>query len=122
MGVGSVTAFVFESVSAFVSESKYAYVSDYENTFKFAVKAIQECCSEGSTSALIRRIHQILSQENQWFLKHIPRENNYYADYIAKLAFVSEEDLRLYDSPPDEVLDFLKSDKEGLFTPLGFSL
>ncbi|KAK5818499.1 uncharacterized protein LOC108477987 [Gossypium arboreum] len=86
------------------------------------VKAIHECGSKGSTSAMIRRIHRILSQESQWILRHISRENNYYADYLAKLAFEREEDLHLFESPPDEVLDSLKSDKERLFAPLDFSL
>ncbi|KAG8474023.1 hypothetical protein CXB51_033687 [Gossypium anomalum] len=72
------------------------------------VKAIHECGSKVSTSAMIRRIHQLLSQESHWILRYIPREDNYCTDYLAKLAFVREENLYLFESPPDEVLDFRK--------------
>ncbi|KAH1038684.1 hypothetical protein J1N35_040427 [Gossypium stocksii] len=40
------------------------------------VEAIIGSSSTSSNSALIRRIHNILSQENQWSLRHIPREQN----------------------------------------------
>ncbi|KAK5776439.1 hypothetical protein PVK06_044398 [Gossypium arboreum] len=50
------------------------------------VKAIHENDSKKPTSALLRRIHQILSQERQWIIRHIPREENQSADYLAKMA------------------------------------
>ncbi|KAK5803161.1 hypothetical protein PVK06_030802 [Gossypium arboreum] len=49
--------------------------------------------------------------------RYIPKEENHSADYIANLAFGREEDLHLFESPPDEVLDFRKSDKERIFVP-----
>ncbi|KAK5839190.1 hypothetical protein PVK06_007960 [Gossypium arboreum] len=50
------------------------------------VKAIHENDSKKPTSALLRRIHQILSQERQWIIRHIPREENKSVDYLAKIA------------------------------------
>ncbi|XP_017632737.1 uncharacterized protein LOC108475276 [Gossypium arboreum] len=86
------------------------------------VKVIHENVSKSSTSALIRRIHRILSQESQWILRYIPREDNKCADYLSKLAFEREKDLRLFESPPDDVLDFFKSDKERTIAPLEYFL
>ncbi|KAK5793327.1 hypothetical protein PVK06_034470 [Gossypium arboreum] len=86
------------------------------------VKAIHDNVSKSSTFALIRRIHRILSQESHWILRYIPREENHSADDIAKLAFGRDEDLDLFESPPDEVLDFLKSDKERIFVPLEYPM
>ncbi|MBA0671874.1 hypothetical protein Goklo_007497 [Gossypium klotzschianum] len=40
------------------------------------VKAIQGRVYTTLNSALIRQIQSILSQENQWFLRYIPREQN----------------------------------------------
>ncbi|KAK5840180.1 hypothetical protein PVK06_009065 [Gossypium arboreum] len=91
-------------------------------TGRVVVKAIHESVSKSSTSALIRRIHRILSQESQWILRYIPRKDNNCADYLAKLAFDKEDDLHLIESPQDEVLDFIKSDKERIFAPLDYSL
>ncbi|MBA0676213.1 hypothetical protein Goari_017712, partial [Gossypium aridum] len=79
------------------------------------VKAFHGNVSKISNSALIRRIHHILSQESHWALRYIPREENQCADYLAKLAFERKEDLQLVKIPPDAVLDFLKSDKERNF-------
>ncbi|MBA0694563.1 hypothetical protein Goari_004846 [Gossypium aridum] len=75
-------------------------------------KDIHRSASKISNSALVRRIHHILSQEGQWILRHIPREHNRSSDYLAKLAFAEKEDLKLICTPPREVLEFLKADKE----------
>ncbi|MBA0778271.1 hypothetical protein Gotri_006150, partial [Gossypium trilobum] len=75
-------------------------------------KAIHGSASKISNSALVRRIHHILSQEGQWILHHSPREHNRSSDYLAKLAFAKKEDLQLICSPPREVLEFLKVDNE----------
>ncbi|MBA0641643.1 hypothetical protein Goklo_026174 [Gossypium klotzschianum] len=79
------------------------------------VKAFHGNVSKISNSALIRRIHRILSQESDSTLRYIPREENQCDDYLAKLAFERKEDLQLVETPPDAVLDFLKSDKERNF-------
>ncbi|KAH1106005.1 hypothetical protein J1N35_009773 [Gossypium stocksii] len=63
------------------------------------VKVINDNISKSSTSALIRRIHRILSQENQWILRYILKEENQCTDYLAKLAFGREEDLQLVEVP-----------------------
>ncbi|KAK5771280.1 hypothetical protein PVK06_047470 [Gossypium arboreum] len=86
------------------------------------VKAIHENVSKNSSSALLRRIHRILSQERQWILRYTPREENKSADYLSKLAFEREEDFHLIESPPDEILVYLEADKEGIFVPRGISL
>ncbi|MBA0632540.1 hypothetical protein Godav_001260, partial [Gossypium davidsonii] len=41
-----------------------------------AIKDIQESSLEGSNSALIRRIHQLLLRFGQWSITHIFREDN----------------------------------------------
>ncbi|MBA0722775.1 hypothetical protein Golax_003421 [Gossypium laxum] len=66
---------------------------------KYLVKAIHESALKTSHSALIKRIHRILSQENSWLLRYIPREKNQSADLIAKLAFREKEDLQLIETP-----------------------
>ncbi|MBA0693819.1 hypothetical protein Goari_004166 [Gossypium aridum] len=78
-------------------------------------KAIYGSVLKISNSALIRRIHRILSQESQWTLRYIRREENQCAEYLTKLAFERKEDLQLVETFPDVVLDFLKSDKERNF-------
>ncbi|MBA0688254.1 hypothetical protein Goari_006056 [Gossypium aridum] len=57
------------------------------------IKAIHGSVLKASRSALIRRIQRILSQENNWILRYIPREQNQSANFIAKLAFGEKEDL-----------------------------
>ncbi|MBA0753672.1 hypothetical protein Gogos_021161 [Gossypium gossypioides] len=52
-----------------------------------AVKAIHGSALKTSHSALIRRILRILSQENNWLLHYILREQNQSVDLIAKLTF-----------------------------------
>ncbi|KAK5802876.1 hypothetical protein PVK06_030504 [Gossypium arboreum] len=59
-----------------------------------AVIAIQKGSSEGSNSALVRRIHQILLHFKQWDIKHISREENQEADHLIKL--VQHRDYGLY--------------------------
>ncbi|MBA0769819.1 hypothetical protein Gotri_018516, partial [Gossypium trilobum] len=50
------------------------------------VKAIQEMPSNGSNSALIRRIHQPLARIGHKHIRHISREDNQDADRLVKLA------------------------------------
>ncbi|MBA0685172.1 hypothetical protein Goari_026711, partial [Gossypium aridum] len=72
------------------------------------VKVIHRSISKISNSALIRRIHHILTQESQWILRYIHREENQSADYLAKLAFEIKEDLQLVETLPVDALEFLK--------------
>ncbi|MBA0668711.1 hypothetical protein Goklo_001598, partial [Gossypium klotzschianum] len=68
------------------------------------VKAIQRSFFNSLNSALIRRIQCILSQEGQWLLLYIPREQNQVAGCLAKLTLVNKEELQVFDSPPMESL------------------
>ncbi|KAH1038644.1 hypothetical protein J1N35_040387, partial [Gossypium stocksii] len=49
-------------------------------------------------------------------------EDNKCADYLAKLASERWEDLQLFESPPNEALEFFKADKERIFVPLEYSM
>lgn len=79
-----------------------------------SLEAIQAICGgnpKTSQSALVRRIHHILAQENSWPVWYVPGEENRRADFIAKLAFGREEDLNLVEIPSKEVVDFIRADK-----------
>ncbi|MBA0767989.1 hypothetical protein Gotri_016834, partial [Gossypium trilobum] len=58
------------------------------------VKSILGSSSTESNSALIRRICNILSQENHWILRYIPREYNQVGDCLAKQALIEKTNLR----------------------------
>lgn len=80
-----------------------------------AIKNIHGSASKASQSALIRRIHRIMSQEMSWHLHYIPNEKNQSADFIAKLAFKGEEDLQLLEAPSEAVLDLIRGNNERIF-------
>ncbi|KAH1121874.1 hypothetical protein J1N35_005034 [Gossypium stocksii] len=65
------------------------------------VKGIHEGSSNCSNSALIRRIHSIMSQENHWSLQYISREQNQIVDCFAKQALIEKENLQVLDVPPE---------------------
>ncbi|KAH1073442.1 hypothetical protein J1N35_025770, partial [Gossypium stocksii] len=46
---------------------------------------IQEGFAEGSNSALVRRIHQLLLRFGRWSIYHIHREDNQYVDRLVKM-------------------------------------
>ncbi|MBA0829131.1 hypothetical protein Goarm_013753, partial [Gossypium armourianum] len=50
------------------------------------VKAICDRQLAGASIYLVRRIQQILSRENKWFVRYLPRENNHVADALAKMT------------------------------------
>ncbi|MFQ6660421.1 hypothetical protein Gotur_028953 [Gossypium turneri] len=79
---------------------------------KYLVKAIHGSVLNTSHSALIRRIHRILSQESSWLLCYIPRKQNQSVDFIAKLAFGKKEDLQLIETPSEAVLALIRVDKK----------
>ncbi|KAK5839685.1 hypothetical protein PVK06_008512 [Gossypium arboreum] len=64
------------------------------------VKSIIGSSSTSSNSTLIRRIHTILSQETQWILRFIPREQNQVADCLAKQALIEKANMQVFDVPP----------------------
>ncbi|KAK5841936.1 hypothetical protein PVK06_004262 [Gossypium arboreum] len=65
---------------------------------------------EGSSNALIRRIQQILSLEDNWVLTYVPREINRVADALAKISLSSGSSLRILESPPSRIKDILQDD------------
>ncbi|MBA0794645.1 hypothetical protein Gohar_018954 [Gossypium harknessii] len=65
-----------------------------------AVKAIKEMPSNGSNSALIRRIHQLLTRIGHRHIRHFSREDNQDADRLVKLAQHRTYDLCLYEVSP----------------------
>ncbi|KAH1047641.1 hypothetical protein J1N35_038425 [Gossypium stocksii] len=64
-----------------------------------AVKGIRGSYSTISNSALIRRIHNIMVQEKQWFLQYIPREQIQVADCLAKQALFEKGNMQVLDVP-----------------------
>ncbi|KAG8500238.1 hypothetical protein CXB51_003689 [Gossypium anomalum] len=59
---------------------------------------------------LIRRILQILSSEEKWFLRYVPREANHIVDALAKMALSSDEVLHMFKQPPLEIKEILKEE------------
>ncbi|MBA0739331.1 hypothetical protein Gogos_012615, partial [Gossypium gossypioides] len=62
-----------------------------------AAKALQVRTTNGSNSALIRRIYQLLLRFEQWSVRRIPRENNQNADRLVKIVHYSSYNLCLYE-------------------------
>ncbi|MBA0610828.1 hypothetical protein Godav_011606, partial [Gossypium davidsonii] len=75
------------------------------------VKSILGSSSIVSNSALIRRIHNILSQGNQWFLRYILREQNQVADCLAKQALIEKDNSQVLDIPPVMTRTFIDREK-----------
>ncbi|KAK5772935.1 hypothetical protein PVK06_049237 [Gossypium arboreum] len=48
---------------------------------------ICESKAEGSKNTLIKRMQQILTLKRNWFLNFVPRETNWVADALAKMAY-----------------------------------
>ncbi|KAH1091287.1 hypothetical protein J1N35_018544 [Gossypium stocksii] len=62
-----------------------------------AINAIQDQVPNGSDSALVRRIHQLLSKIEHWIIRHIPREDNKKADGITKLVQERRKGLQAFE-------------------------
>ncbi|KAK5802987.1 hypothetical protein PVK06_030624 [Gossypium arboreum] len=75
------------------------------------VKAIIGSSSTSSNSALVRRIHTILSQETQWILRFIPREQIQVVDCLAKQALIEKANMQVFDVPPKWSHGFIDRDK-----------
>ncbi|MBA0703323.1 hypothetical protein Golax_015652 [Gossypium laxum] len=78
--------------------------SSFEQINLEAVNLIHEGVSNGSNSAIVRRILLFLKLLRHWNLKYIPRDENRIADRIVKLRQDRELGLRLVDN--DYVLSF----------------
>ncbi|KAK5784579.1 hypothetical protein PVK06_039105 [Gossypium arboreum] len=63
------------------------------------VNAILDNNFTEANSALIRRIQSILSQEKQWCLRFILRDQNQIADCLAKQALSGSGNLQVFDDP-----------------------
>ncbi|MBA0655915.1 hypothetical protein Goklo_008335 [Gossypium klotzschianum] len=61
------------------------------------VKDIQEGFIEGSNSALIRRIHQLLLRFGRWSICHIHREDNQDADRLVKMVYERNYELLMFE-------------------------
>ncbi|MBA0760382.1 hypothetical protein Gotri_023130 [Gossypium trilobum] len=57
---------------------------------------------------LIRRIQQFVASERKWSLRYVPRETNWIADVLAKMALSSDEVLHMFEEPPMEINEILK--------------
>ncbi|MFQ6649958.1 hypothetical protein Gotur_022468 [Gossypium turneri] len=64
------------------------------------VKNIQEGLVEGSNSALVRIIHQILLRLGHWSICHIHREDNQDADRLIKMIHERSYELRMFETSP----------------------
>ncbi|KAG8473994.1 hypothetical protein CXB51_034000 [Gossypium anomalum] len=80
------------------------------------IKAIIGSSSTNSNSALIRRIHNILTQENQWSLRYTPSEHNQVADYLAKQALIGKANIQVFDIPPEGASSLIDGDKHMIAT------
>ncbi|MCI37547.1 replication protein A1-like protein, partial [Trifolium medium] len=63
---------------------------------------------------LIQDIKELISQSNVT-LCHTLREGNHCVDFLAKLGTSSDADLLIYGTPPDGILDLLRSDSSRTF-------
>lgn len=87
------------------------------------IQALQGRDSFSSNSALIRRIQTILSQENRWSLHYIPRAHNQDANFLAKQALSTSDELQFFDIPSQEVDRLLELDKmQGFFSVLNSTM
>ncbi|MBA0629491.1 hypothetical protein Godav_024039, partial [Gossypium davidsonii] len=60
---------------------------------------------------MIRRTHRILQSEEEWKIKHIPRNQNLVVDRLAKLSLSWKLSLQVIDEAPKNILDLLQVDK-----------
>ncbi|MBA0696590.1 hypothetical protein Goari_003132 [Gossypium aridum] len=74
------------------------------------VAAISNRKLEGSNSTLVRQIRQILSVEERWCLRYVPRENNKIAYALVKMALSNVEGLDMIEDPPIEIQEVIKED------------
>ncbi|MBA0783461.1 hypothetical protein Gotri_001170 [Gossypium trilobum] len=73
------------------------------------VKTICDRKLDRSNISLVRRIQQILKHEDKWLVRYTLGENNQVANFLAKLAFVTKEELCLFDNPSLEIQEIIKN-------------
>ncbi|MBA0725306.1 hypothetical protein Golax_021902, partial [Gossypium laxum] len=74
------------------------------------VAAISNRKLEGSNSTFIRQIRQILSVEERWCLRYVPRENNKIAYALVKMALSNVEGLHMIEDPHIEIQEVIRED------------
>ncbi|KAH1090208.1 hypothetical protein J1N35_017465 [Gossypium stocksii] len=74
------------------------------------VISISESKSGGSENALIRRIQQVLTSKESWFLTYVPRETNRVANALAKMALSSVHSLCIFEVPLLSIKEILQDD------------
>ncbi|MBA0638020.1 hypothetical protein Godav_029679 [Gossypium davidsonii] len=62
-----------------------------------AVNVIQEESFRGSTSALVRRIRQLLDTVRLWKIQHISRDKNKIADGLVRMVHDRRSGLRVFE-------------------------
>ncbi|MBA0638665.1 hypothetical protein Godav_021800 [Gossypium davidsonii] len=66
---------------------------------------------EDSGITVLRRTLRILHSEGEWMIKHIPRNQNFVADRLAKLSLSWKSSLQVIDEAPKDILELLQVDK-----------
>ncbi|MBA0876724.1 hypothetical protein Goshw_003923 [Gossypium schwendimanii] len=74
----------------------YNQVSIHSNNLEIVI-GISNSILEESSSNLIRRIQQILAEEEKRSLRYVLREANKTADALAKMTFPNDEVLHMFD-------------------------
>ncbi|KAH1057185.1 hypothetical protein J1N35_035250 [Gossypium stocksii] len=75
-----------------------------------AVVAINNSKLEGSNSTPVEWILKILSIEEKWCLKYVPKETNKITDALAKMTISNYEDLYMFEVPLMEIQEVLKEE------------
>ncbi|MFQ6636911.1 hypothetical protein Gotur_013473, partial [Gossypium turneri] len=86
----------FAVVAGIVQDHNGKWLFEF-NSFE-VVKDIQEGFVEGSNSALIRRIHQLLLRFVRWSICHIHREDNQNADRLVKMVYERNYELLMFEA------------------------
>lgn len=63
------------------------------------VIAISDFKPKRTNSSSIRRIQQLLANEEKWSLRYVPKENNKIADIVTKMTLLNDETLYMFDEP-----------------------
>ncbi|KAG8480579.1 hypothetical protein CXB51_024519 [Gossypium anomalum] len=69
-----------------------------------AIKTIKDSSLTSLNFALIRRIHHLLQNAGLWVIQHSPKDFNKIVDWLAKIAFDTNQDLKIFEEIPREVL------------------
>ncbi|MBA0701542.1 hypothetical protein Goari_022259, partial [Gossypium aridum] len=121
MNLNKILKVSFSWVNQYTSTNKCISMIDLSDNLE-VVNTICDNRSAGPHSSLVRRIQQIFSSKDRWFLRYSPRENNQVVDTLAKLAHNNDEDLCISDKPPVENQAALEEDSLKEFSNLNISM